>query len=47
MEALNIKKIAYLEDENRCFKQMFADLSLDCRALKDVLEKRFKIREKK
>mgnify|MGYP002349336026 CR=1 FL=1 len=27
-----------LEDENRRLKQMFADLSLECRALKDVIE---------
>ncbi len=29
-----------LEDENRRLKQMFADLSLECRALKDVIEKK-------
>ena len=27
-------------DENRRLKQMFADLSLECRALKDVIEKK-------
>ncbi len=32
-----------LEDENRRLKQMFADLSLENRALKDVIEKSFKI----
>ena len=31
-----------LEDENRRLKQMFADLSLECRALKDVIEKALK-----
>jgi len=31
-----------LEDENRRLKQMFADLSLENRALKDVIEKSFK-----
>lgn len=34
--------ILNLEDENRRLKQMFADLSLECRALKDVIEKSFK-----
>lgn len=34
MEASNIKKMKNLEDENRRLKQMFADLSLKCRALK-------------
>lgn len=40
MEASDIKKIKGLEDENRRFKQMFADLSLEYRALKDVIEKK-------
>ena len=40
MEASDIKKIKDLEDENRCLKQMFADLSLENRALKDVIEKK-------
>lgn len=39
-EAADIKKIKDLEDENRRLKQMFADLSLECRALKDVIEKK-------
>ncbi|KLG55104.1 hypothetical protein WQ95_26600 [Escherichia coli] len=42
MEASDIKKIKDLEDENRRLKQMFADLSLEKRALKDVIEKSFK-----
>ncbi|EOT0790012.1 hypothetical protein ACXEIS_003334 [Klebsiella variicola] len=40
MEASDIKKMKDLEDENRRLKQMFADLSLKCRALKDVIEKK-------
>lgn len=40
MEAADIKKIKDLEDENRHLKQMFADLSLENRALKDVIEKK-------
>ncbi|HEJ7891044.1 TPA: IS3 family transposase [Serratia liquefaciens] len=40
MEAADIKKIKDLEDENRRLKQMFADLSLECQALKDVIEKK-------
>lgn len=40
MEASDIKKMKDFEDENRRLKQMFADLSLECRALKDVIEKK-------
>jgi len=46
MEASDIKKMKDLEDENRRLKQMFADLSLECRALKDVIEKCFKASDK-
>ena len=40
MEASDLKKMRDLEDENRQLKRMFADLSLENRALKDVLEKK-------
>ena len=40
MGASDIKKIKDLEDENRRLKQMFADLCLENRALKDVIEKK-------
>lgn len=40
MEASDIKKIKKPEDENRRLKQMFADLSLENRALKDFIEKK-------
>lgn len=46
MEASDIKKMKELEDESRRLKQMFADLSLECRALKDVIEKSFKTSDK-
>lgn len=41
MEASDIKRMKDLEDENCRLKQMFADLSLENRALKDVIEKKF------
>ena len=40
MEASDLKKMRDLEEENRQLKRMFADLSLENRALKDVLEKK-------
>ena len=41
-EASDIKKLKDFEEENRRLKQMFADLRLECRALKDVIEKKLK-----
>jgi hypothetical protein len=38
MEASDIKHLKSLEDENYRLKQMFADLSLDHKILKDVVE---------
>ncbi len=46
MEASDIKKMKDLEDENRRLKQRFADLSLENRALKDVIDKSFKTSDK-
>ena len=40
MEASDIKKLRALEEENRQLKQMYADLSLENRALKDVIAKK-------
>lgn len=40
MEASDIKKNKDLEDKNQRLKQMFADLSLENWALKDVIEKK-------
>ena len=40
MEASDIKKLRALEEENRRLKQMYADLSLENHALKDVIAKK-------
>lgn len=40
MQASDIRKLRELEDENRRLKQMYADLSLENRALKDVIAKK-------
>lgn len=41
MEASDIKRLKDLEDENRKLKQMYAELSLEHKVLKDVIEKKF------
>ena len=40
MEASDIKRLKELEDENRRLKQMYAELSLENKVLKDVIEKK-------
>jgi putative transposase len=40
MEASDIQRLKELEEENRRLKQMYADLSLENRALKDVIERK-------
>jgi len=40
MESADIKRLKELEEENRRLKQMYADLSLEHRILKDVVEKK-------
>ncbi len=40
MTASDIKRLKELEQENRRLKQMYADMSLENRALKDVIEKK-------
>ena len=41
MEASDIKRLKELEDDNRRLKQMYAELCLDNRILKDIVEKSF------
>lgn len=40
MEASDVKRLKELEDENRRLKQMYAELSLDNKVLKDIVEKK-------
>lgn len=41
MEKQELKRLKELEEENRKLKQMFADISLDNKMLKDILSKKF------
>lgn len=40
MEASDIKRLKELEEENRRLKQLYADISLENRALKDIIVKK-------
>lgn len=40
MDSQELKRLKELEDENRRLKQMYADLALDNKILKDVLSKK-------
>ena len=40
MEASDVKRLKELEEENRRLKQMYAELSLDHKILKDIVEKK-------
>lgn len=40
MEASDIRRLKELEEENLKLKQMYADLSLENKALKDIIEKK-------
>ena len=40
MEASDVKRLKELENENHRLKQMFADVSLEHRILKDIVEKK-------
>ena len=42
MEELDIKRLKELEEENRRLKHMYAELSLDHKVLKDIVEKSYK-----
>ena len=42
MESSDISRLKELEAENRKLKEMFAELSLENRVLKDVIEKKSK-----
>lgn len=41
MEQQQLKRLKELEQENNKLKQMYADVSLDVKMLKDVLSKKF------
>lgn len=40
MDVSQVKRLKELEEENRRLKQMYADLALDNRILKEVIEKK-------
>jgi putative transposase len=40
MDASALKRLKELEEENRRLKQMYADLSLEHQALKDIIQKK-------
>ncbi len=40
MDASSLRKLKELEEENRRLKQMYAELSLDHKILKDIVEKK-------
>ena len=44
MEASDVKRLKALEEENRRLKHMYAELSLDHKILKDIVEKSCKAR---
>jgi putative transposase len=40
MTGAEIKRLRELEEENAKLKRMYADVALECRALKDLIEKK-------
>jgi len=40
MEASDLKRLKEIEEENRRLKQMYAELSLEHKVLKDIVEKK-------
>ena len=45
MDVSQVKRLKELEEENRKLKQMYADLALDNRILKEVIEKNSRARD--
>ena len=41
METQDLKRLKELDEENRKLKQMYAELAMDNKVLKDVLSKKF------
>lgn len=41
MESQDLKRLKDLEEENRRLKQMYAELAMDNKVLKDVISKKF------
>ena len=46
MDVNQVRRLKELEEENRKLKQMYADLALDNRILRDVIEKNSRSRDK-
>lgn len=46
MDMSQVRRLKELEEENRKLKQMYADLALDNRILRDVIEKNSRARDK-
>ena len=46
MEVSQVKRLKELEEENRRLKQMYTDLAMDNRILKEVIEKNSRARDK-
>ena len=44
MEVSQVRRLKELEEENRKLKQMYAELALDNKILKDVIEKNYRAR---
>jgi putative transposase len=40
MDASSLRRLKDLEEENQLLKRMFADLSLELQALKDIVQKK-------
>jgi len=47
MESSQLKRLKELEEENRRLKHVYAELSIDHRILKEVIEKNSKAQSKK